>query len=403
MIDKRLLPGRRTRPSILIYRSTLLALSETFILSQVRALEHFTPYLVGCTRVEGLPLPGGMAHLISEGGRFGRIRTAMYKAFGFAPGLADELRRLDPVLVHAHFGVDSVSGLRLARSFGVPLVVTFHGYDATMKEEYARKFSYDYRRYLRWRPVIQREGSLFIAISDFVRGKLISQGFPPDKIVVHHIGVDTNVFTPEPSMPRLPVVLFVGRLVESKGCDYLIQAMISVQRYVPEAKLVVIGDGPLRGGLEKMASASLHDFLFLGARPQSEVHEWMNRAKVFSVPSFTTTIGTSEGFGLVFAEAQAMGLPVASFATGGIPEAVAHGTTGYLSPERDVEGLAADIIRLLTDKAIWNQFSAAARRRARQYFELREQTAKLEQMYFRLLTCQPESALRDPVSLSVRS
>lgn len=389
-------------PSILIYRTALLPTSETFVLSQPEALKHFTPHFVGCRRVDGLLLPEGRFHFINGDGPLGSTRQIMYRLFGFAPGLMRELRRLNPVLVHAHFGMDSVPGLLLARQLGVPLVVTFHGYDATMKAEYARQDSYDYRRYLRWRTVIQKEAGLFIAVSEFIRGKLIGQGFAPEKISVHYVGVDTELFVPDPSIARLPIVLFAGRLVDSKGCNYLIQAMARVQREAPEVRLVVIGDGPLRSELEQLAATCLCNYTFLGARPQSEVRYWMNRARVFSVPSFTTPAGTSEGFGLVFAEAQAMGLPVASFATGGIPEAVAHEVTGFLADECDVEGLANNIGRLLKDDGLWDRFSAAATKRTRECLDLREQTMKLETMYGRLLNRQPETSFREPLSATLQ-
>ncbi len=394
--------SRYTRPSILIYRSNLLPLSETFVLSQPEAFEHFTPHFVGCSRVDGLSLPEGRSHVIDETGILGSTRKALYRFFGLAPSLARELRRIKPVLIHAHFGLDGVPGLWLARRLNVPLVVTFHGFDVTMKEEYARKYSYEYRRYLRWKRRIQREGSLFIAVSEFVRERLIGQGFPSKKILVHYVGVDTNLFTPDLTVSRTPTVLFVGRLVENKGCDFLIRAMTLVQRDIPDASLVVIGNGPLRSHLEQMASTQIRNYQFLGARNQSEVRHWMNRAKVFSVPSVTTSGGTSEGFGLAFAEAQAMGLPVVSFATGGIPEAVAHDVTGLLTGERDVEGLADNICRMLKDDILWAQFSLAAKKRARECFSLREQTAKLEYIYDRLLIRQPAVAFADSLSIHLQ-
>jgi colanic acid/amylovoran biosynthesis glycosyltransferase len=391
------------RPSILIYRSVLLPLSETFVLSQPESLERFTPYFVGFRRVDGLRLPEQRFHLIGELGALSSTQKMLYKLFGLAPGLVSHLRQLNPVLIHAHFGVDSVQALWLARRLGIPLVVTFHGYDATMKEKYARRYSYDYRRYLRWRPIIQKEASLFVAVSDFVRGRLISQGFPSEKIVVHYVGVDTDLFVPDRSIARLPIVLFAGRLVDSKGCGYLIDAMAKVQQELPEAQLIVLGDGPLRAELEQSASRKLRSYRFLGAQSQIEVRHWMNRARVFSVPSFTTQWGTSEGFGLVFAEAQAMGLPVVSFATGGIPEAVAHDVTGLLSEERDVEGLARNILRLLKDDALWRRYSAAARARACENFNLRDQTARLEDMYSGVLACRPTAALANAQSVPVQS
>ena len=88
---------------------------------------------------------------------------------------------------------------------------------------------------------------------------------------------------------------------------------------------------------------------------------------------------------MVFAEAQAMGLPVASFASGGIPEAVEHGVTGLLTTERDVTALAGNIVSLLTDDSLWRRFSAAGQERVKRLFDLEKQTAKLEQIYHEVL------------------
>lgn len=372
-------------PAVLVYRSELLQPSETFVLSQACALQKFDPYLVGRRKVDGLVLPEDHVRLLDTSSVLGAAKEAGYRLAGFAPGLLKELRELKPVLIHSHFGPDAVPGLRLARKLHVPLVVTYHGYDATMKDEYAREFSFDYRQYLRWKKKVQQEASLFIAVSEFIKGRLIAQGFPQDKIVVHYVGVDTSLFTADPRVEREPIVLFVGRLFDNKGCEYLVRAMAVAQRRVPEARLVVIGDGPLRGELETLAAELTTGTKFLGVQPHATVREWMNRASLFSVPSVTTESGTSEGFGLVFTEAQAMGVPVVSFATGGIPEAVEHGATGLLCGERDVECLAANIEQLLTDDAKWSSFSKAAARRVRSRFDLRAQTAKLEDIYESLL------------------
>jgi glycosyltransferase involved in cell wall biosynthesis len=182
-------------------------------------------------------------------------------------------------------------------------------------------------------------------------------------------------------MRRERIVLFAGRLMENKGCQYLIKAMSVVQERIPAAKLVVIGDGPERASLEKQAAIHLKRYEFLGMQPQDVLRQWMNRASVFSVPSVTTASGTSEGFGLVFLEAQAVGTPIASFATGGIPEAVLHGETGLLAPEKDFESLAENITRLLSDAGFWRQLSTAGITRVRNEFDLRSQNAKLEAIY----------------------
>jgi colanic acid/amylovoran biosynthesis glycosyltransferase len=106
------------------------------------------------------------------------------------------------------------------------------------------------------------------------------------------------------------------------------------------------------------------------------------------VPSIVADSGDAEWFGMVFAESQAMGLPVAGFASGGVPEAVSHGKTGLLASERDSKGLAQNIFALLTDGSMWQRFSDAARARVRELFDLDKQTAKLEAMYQQVLEQQ---------------
>jgi len=90
--------------------------------------------------------------------------------------------------------------------------------------------------------------------------------------------------------------------------------------------------------------------------------------------------------GLVFLEAQATGLPVVSFATGGIPEAVAHGETGLLAPDRDSRSLAGNILQLLQNESLWQRMSHAGQTRVRKLFDLETQTGKLEGVYESVLS-----------------
>ena len=378
------------RAAVAIYRDRLLPPSETFVLAQAESLRRFNPYYLGSRVVQGLALPPERALVVNRGDLASKLGEASHQLFGWEPGFARRVRKLGPVLIHAHFGPDGVRALPLSRALGVPLVVTFHGYDVTIKDEYARRSFYSHRVYVRRRDVLKREGRLFVAVSEFVREKLVEQGFPSEKIVVHHIGVDVETFRLDPGVTREPVVLFVGRLVEKKGCEYLIRAMSRVQSAMPEAELVVIGDGPLRSSLERLAGKTLRRHRFLGTQPPSGVRAWLNRASVFCVPSITAASGDAEAFGLVFAEAQAMELPVVSFASGGVPEAVAHGETGFLAAERDWKGLAEHLSTLLKDDALRRRFGAAGRARVRARFDLRKQTPKLEELYERVLR-EPET------------
>ena len=202
---------------------------------------------------------------------------------------------------------------------------------------------------------------------------------------MHYTGIDTDFFCPNPTIPRLPIVLFVGRLVPNKGCEYLIRAVTRVQEVMPEIKLVVIGHGPQREQLEQQAAACLRNFEFLGAQPPALVRNWMNRAKVFSSPSLVTAIA-QEGFGMVFVEAQAMGLPVVSCPVGGIPEGVAHEQTGFLVPERDSEALRLNYFFYSRTKTYGQNSVKQDRPASTRLFNLRKQAALLENIYEGTLT-----------------
>lgn len=329
----------------------------------------------------GLRVPAEIRELLIRPGGLSRARRLWYQLFGPSERQVARVRALSPALIHAHFGPDAAHAMPLARRVGVPLVFTHHGYDITTKDRVLARSRWTYL-YLKRRARLYATASLVLCVSRFVRDTAVTKGAPPDKTVVHYIGVDVSSFTPDPAVARSETVLFVGRLIENKGCEQLLRAMRLVQRSRSECRLVIVGDGPLRVQLEQTARVlALHNVSFLSTQESALVRYWMNRARVFSVPSVTAESGASEGFGMVFVEAQAMGLPVASFATGGVPEAVVHGETGLLAPERDTTTLAQNITALLSDASMWQRFSQAGQRRVRELFDLRRQTAALEDLY----------------------
>jgi colanic acid/amylovoran biosynthesis glycosyltransferase len=173
--------------------------------------------------------------------------------------------------------------------------------------------------------------------------------------------------------------------VEKKGCASLLEAMAEVQQHSPWVELVVIGGGPLRVEYEARAAGLGLRCRFLGTQPAAMVREWMARATVFCVPSVVAASGDAEGFGMVFIEAQAMGLPVVSTLSGGIPEAVEHGETGLLVTERDSMALAAALLALIENDELWRRYSAAGRKRVVSQFNLLRQTERLENVFTRLL------------------
>jgi glycosyltransferase involved in cell wall biosynthesis len=362
------------RQTIIVYRDTLLPPSETFIRGQAESLNRFRPQYVCLRHTSGLSLPESRVHPLCQGGIVGRVQRARFKLLG--PNL-DQQRAVatqNAVLFHAHFAPDACDAMPLVRALGIPLVVSLHGYDVNSDDNHLP------RLYLRRREQLKSDAIRFICISEFIRKQALAKGFPTEKTVVHYTGIDTAFFCADSTILRLPIVLFVGRLAPGKGCEYLIRAMARVQEVMPETKLIVLGQGPQRKQLERQAAALLHNFEFLGVQSPTKVRDWMNRAKVFSSPCFVTP-GAQEGFGMAFAEAQAMGLPVVSSSIGGIPEAVAHEQTGFLVPERDSAAIAAKLLVLLRNRDLWTKFSEAGRTRVHRMFNIRKQAALLENIY----------------------
>lgn len=368
-------------PTVAIFSGRLLPASETFIRAQAEGLTRFKPVYVGARRVTGLDLPEDRTLVVNQGGIVGKGQEYLFKRFGHAPQLIRQVRQLQPGLVHAHFGVCGALALPVAKALQKPLVVTFHGFDACMTDDYAKKNSLSTRIYLQRREQLKQSADTFIAVSNFIKGKLVDQGFPEDKIKVHYIGVDTQKFNPDANLIRQPVVLFVGRLTEKKGCEYLIKAMAKVQAIVPNAQLVAIGDGPLRDTLEAKAAETLSQYQFLGVQSPDQVRQWMNKAYVLVAPSVTTHTGDSEGLPMVILEAQAMGLPVISSYHAGIPEAVVHEKTGYLTQEKDWQSIASYMLQLFQNHQLWQQVSHAGQKQVQTKFDLHHQIETLENIY----------------------
>ena len=362
---------------VLIFRHELLPVSETFVAAQAGALRQWTPRFAGLRRAaRTLPLPAD-AIVLTDGSRPAEL---IYKWTGWAPAFRAAVKNARPDLIHAHFALDGVSALPLAHLTGAPLVVTLHGYDVTTADSVFRTRPGG-RRYLKLRPRLWAQASLFLCVSEFIRQKALQLGFPEHKLRLHHIGIDRGKFTRSAPPEASGTVLFIGRLAEKKGCEYLIRAMSRVQSMHASAELVVIGDGPLRRQLEILARELRLSCKFLGSQPAEFVKQQLACARVLCAPSVTAANGDSEGLPMVVLEAQAMGIPVVASRHAGIPEAVQHEETGLLCAERDWHALSQNLLRCLQDAAFFRSCTAKARESVARKFDLLTQTQLLEDHY----------------------
>lgn len=367
--------------TVLIFRERLLGPSETFITEQARSLRRYRPVLAGLRRTAPT-LRHSIPEVLLRDGQdpIDKLAANLYRKFPIARNFFARLSAENPSIVHAHFALDAVQALPIASRLHLPLVVSLHGSDVTSTKAALAK-SFAGRHYWQHRERLFREASAFLCVSEFIRQAAVNAGFPAHKLHVHYTGIDCERFQPATVTRDSKLILFVGRLVEVKGCEYLLRALAQVQQHDPEVHLEVIGDGPLRPQLEALAAQLSTRVRFRGVQCPDEVLRSMLRARILCNPSATASSGQMEGFGMVFAEAQAVGTPVVSFIHGAIPEAVRHGETGLLCPERDVDALASSLRTLLEDDARWASMSRRASEWVRERFNIAEQSANLESLY----------------------
>lgn len=217
-----------------------------------------------------------------------------------------------------------------------------------------------------------------VAVSRHTRDALLARGGPGLRVAVIPNAVDGAEFRPMPRDPALRarwglagkrVMLTVARLEARKGHDRVIQALPAILERVPDAHYLVCGDGEEAGRLRAMvADRGLQQAVtFISHVPQGELCAVYNLADLFVMPNRRMANGVTEGFGIVFLEAGACGVPVIGGNDGGVPDAIRDGETGFLVDGDDVDAIAARAVRLLTDAGLARAMGEAGRAFAREH------------------------------------
>lgn len=335
----------------------------------------------------------------------GQLRRHRAAAFGGRLVLLRILERLASAgprfdVIHCHFGDVALRSLFAAPTLGAPLVASFYGFDCSRlplergEDLYQRLFA---------------TANRVTALSGHMAARLRELGCPPELVVEHHIGIDPERFPFRPREwepgSRPARLLTVARLVEKKGVEYALRAVAAVatghRESAPEGETAdrmsgrgaggsrydleyeIIGDGPLRGGLEGLATElGLADVVrFRGAADQAVVRRAMDRADLFLLPSVTAGNGDQEGTPTVLMEAGACGLPVLSTRHAGIPEVVPEGGSGLLVRERDAKALAEGLRRLLSAPGVWPEMGRRGRTHVEEHYNSVRLAADLEALY----------------------
>jgi len=291
-----------------------------------------------------------------------------------------DLRRERIQIVHAFNFYPNMFAIPAARLAGVPVVI------ATLRDM-GDFWTPMQRKAQRW---VCRLAHRVVANADAVRDQAEKEGYAPEKLCVIRNGLDLAKFSgasdrglPREALglpPHVPVVAVFSRLNhEVKGIDCFLEAAARVAPIHRDVRFVVVGDGPLRPGLEALARRlGLGDRVrFAGFR--SDVGETMAAVSIAVIPSH------SEGLSNVLLESMAASLPVIATRVGGTPEVVEHEQSGLLVPPRDPAALARAIGSLLSDPARAATLGRAGRRRVEQLFQLSRMVGETESLYAGML------------------
>jgi len=278
------------------------------------------------------------------------------------------LRRIQPDILHLHTSHAHALGLLAGRLAKVKRILVTRRMDCSIREPLSR---------IKYNTVDK-----IAAISKSVRQALITSGVKESKVTVIYSAVE---YPPPPPKTDLRqqlaltkqhrVLGTVANLVKVKGHKYLVEAMLKVKQKFPETKLLLVGEGPLRGKLERLTKAFdlQNEIIFLGFR--RDIPEILATLDIF------VSVSVKEGLGVSLLEASSYGVPIVAGNVGGIPEIVQDGVTGFLVPPRDSEALAEKIIHVLDHPQEARKMGENAREKIKNHFSVQDMTRSYTRLY----------------------
>ena len=379
-----------SRPVIACYCATFLKPEMLHIYRQITALRGCAPVVIAQKRENVERYPFEAVHVIPKPPthflrRFW-FRQVRDKPWQVSNG---ELRTLLRVLgetrarlLHIYFGQIAVHLLPLVRTWKNPSIVSFHGADVMV----------DMNKPAYREATLQMldAATLILVRSESLRRVLVGLGCDPKKIEVQRTGIPLEEFAfRERNIPESGQWRFVqaGRLIEKKGLPVTLRAFEVFVRQYPNSTLTIAGEGPLLRGVETLARELkiAERVSFTGFLSQERLRDIYYRSHIFLHPSQTGRDGNQEGIPNSMLEAMATGLPVFATEHGGIPEAIEHGVSGVLVPERDEFLLVERLLDAVQDPGFLSRIAHNGAEAVRKNFDLQKQAERLEGIYLRII------------------
>lgn len=381
-----------TRPAVAhLVGKIYLKPSENWIYRQVRALETVRSIFLAKRRQHPDAYPWEPVYTLDALPTPQRVYNQVARELvGYFPFHHAACRREGGRLLHAHFGLNAVRGLPLARALRLPMLVSFYGRDMYHHPDGEGGLARSYRR-------VFAEGAGFIAEGPAAREQLVRIGCPPAKIHIHRLGVDLSEIPVSLRYigPDTPVrVLMAARFTEKKGLPYGVEAFCRVAMTDSRLHLTIVGDADASEA-EQRIRLQIHELVarsgvasrvtFAGFLSNVELHAIAREHHLLVHPSIRASQGDAEGgHPVVITEMAAAGMPVIATRHCDIPEVVLDRQTGWLCDERNVEQLEAALREALSQPHLIPEFGERARRLVEEKYDARRNT--LDAVYGEYLT-----------------
>ena len=329
--------------------------SETFIHTQVAKLPADVHLLYGgyLPVMHGNDQPLSLKKLLKHQlfGLSQKQATVLLKK-----GIKAYLKKNNIQAVLSQYGPSGVAMMDICQEMNIPLIVHFHGFDA-YREDILRDFGGEY-------PALF-ETATAICVSTDMQRQLLKLGAKPEVLRLIPYGVDTELFKPGRAKMYHPVFMACGRFVPKKAPHLTIRAFAETITKVPDARLVLIGEGALLPSCRSLADSLgiAHAVDFRGILTQNEIADLLQQTLVFVQHSVRCSNGDAEGLPLAILDAGASGVPVVATRHTGILEAVEEGKTGFLIEEGDTAAMADYMTCLAQNPVLAAKMGEAARQR----------------------------------------
>ena len=296
-------------------------------------------------------------------------------------------KNFNPKLIHAHFGRNGVASIPLKNKYNIPLITSFYGDDVGINK-HAKRLKKLYKELIVC-------GDLFLALSLDMKNDLINIGFPEEKIIVHHLGIDLSLFNMNNNgsfkEKDKVIICCIGRFHEYKGGQDTILAFSRLTKEFENVELRIIGDGPYIPKMELLCREKNIEnkviFInnFKSKDPRSVVLNEIKNCDIFILTPFMDNSGVKTGTPVVLMEAQAFGKPCISTNYAGIPEVLDFVNSGILVEQRNIDQIYEALKLLCYNEDRRILYGKRGRQYIEQELNQEIQMEKLAQIYHSLI------------------